>query len=497
MTQRNNVIFDRVSREAGIVLFIAKKVAQTLLLLMVTLLIAVMLAFAFNLTVNLSRFTPLIASTVESYTGLRILFDGELSVTLGQVPEVQLEGLRWQKNEEDEIPFLQLGHSELSVDFTSLFDEEVIVKKVQLSALALNLVAKEGEGLNIPELDLMVFLEWLNQRVETLPPFIADDIQLTDLSFRLLAPEKSLKGQFTFDQIDAKWGWNSPLWLMGEGTIDDANPKPITISANGGAFRTLGDASEKWVSSVNVAGNKADISTQLILSGDDSAGLKQDEHVLAKNREYELFVQINHLPYGDLLLYLGLQEPMKGELNASVFLQGDMTNLDQPLIHSTGTIELAVWPDNLHANPLDFWAVNIINLMFSHLNEDSKVNCAVARFDLSDGALSSDVMIFDTSRLRVYGNGTFNLADRELDFWVDAKAKQVQWLSKEVPVRIKGTLDKPEIEFEKMGVFKSTVKSVVNFTLPLLPVLINDTMESDGSKDCLQSMQASRGRIKE
>lgn len=478
-------------------MFIAKRIVQVLLVLTLALLIVVMLAFASNLTINLSRFSPLITDTIESYTGLTILFDGELSVTLGQEPEIKVEGLRWQESDAEDVPFLQLFHLALSVDLASVFDEEVIIKRLLLSELELNLIAEEGMEFNIPELDLMGFLEWINKRVETIPPFVADDIQVTHLQLRFLAPEKSVKGKVIFDHIDAKWGWNAPLWLVGDGVIDGDDPKPVTIAASGGAFRTLGDASEEWLSSVNIAGNIADISTQLILRGEDSDSLKQSESVLAKNREYELLVQLNNLQYGDFLIHLGLEEPMKGELNGSIVLHGDLTNLDQPLTNSTGTIELAVWPDSLSANPLDFWAVNIINLLFSSLSEDSKVNCAVARFDLSEGELSSDVMIFDTSRLRVYGNGKFNLVSRELDFWVEAKAKQIQWISKEVPVRIKGSLDKPEIELEKMGLFKSTVKSVVNVTLPLLPVLINDTMESDGSKDCLQSMQANSGRIKE
>lgn len=474
-----------------------KRIAQTLLILTASLLILLVFAFASNLTIKLSRLVPFITDTVESYSGLKILIDGDVSVTLGWKTDIEVEGLRWQENEAEEIPFLQLGYSVLSVDLTSFFDDEIIVERVALSGLELNLIVEDGMKFNIPELDLMGFLEWVNSRIEKVPPFAANDIQFTNVSLRFLAPEKSLKGLFVFDHIDASWGWNDPLRLMGDGVFQDYDPKPTTIAVKGGAFRALADASEEWSSSFSIAGNKADLLTRLTLSGENPKVLVQGKRVLAKNREYEWLVELNNLPYGDFLNHLGLEEPMQGDLNATVLLRGDLVNLDHPLTRSTGTIELAVWPDSMRANPLDFWAVNIINLLFSRLHEDSKVNCAVARFDLSEGTLSSDVMIFDTSRLRVYGNGQFNLISRELDFWVEAKAKQIQWLSKEVPVRIIGSLDKPEIEFEKMGLFKSTVKSVVNFTLPLLPVLINDTMESDGSKDCLLSMQANKGRIKE
>lgn len=478
-------------------MLIGKRIVQALLILIAALLIFVIFVFASNLTIKTSRFNPFITYTIESYAGLQILIDGDISVTPGWVTTIGVEGIRWQENDAEEIPFLKVGHSELSLDLMSLFDEEIIIEKVILSELELNLIAEAGMKFNIPELDFMGFLEWINLRVKHIPPFIAADIQLKSVWLRFLAPEKSLKGQFVFDQIDARWGWNTPLWLMGDGTIDEQHPKPVTIAAKGGAFRTLGDASQEWKLSFNLAGDKADILTELTLSGEGIDGLEKGENVLAKNRDYELLFKVNKLQYGAVLSHLGLEDAGHGSLDASVFLKGNLVNLDHPLTNSTGTIELAVWPDSLRANPLDFWAVNIVNQLFRSLNEDSKVNCAVARFDLSEGTLSSDVMIFDTSRLRVYGDGNFNLISRELDFWVEAKAKQIQWISKDVPVRIKGSLDKPEIELKKTRLLTSTVKTVVNFALPLLPVLINDTMESDGSKDCLQSMQDNSGQFKD
>jgi hypothetical protein len=272
---------------------------------------------------------------------------------------------------------------------------------------------------------------------------------------------------------------------------------PISIAIKGDRFKALGVASKEWSSSLNIAGNHADIATTLTLTGEDILALDTDEVVLAKNRDYALMVEVNQLKYGQILTHLGVEEAGQGHLNARIFLQGMLANLDQPLISSTGTIEVAVWPSELRANPLDFWAINIINMLLIGLSEDSKVNCAVARFDLSNAQLTSEALIFDTSRLRVYGSGHINLLSREVDIWIEAKAKQLQWLSKEVPVRLIGSLDNPQIELKKMGIFKSAVKSVVNFTIPLLPVLVNDTMESDGSKDCLMSMQANSGRIKE
>lgn len=482
---------------AGTALYIGKRIIQVLLLLILALLLLVALAFAFNVTIKLSRFAPFISHIVESYSGVKVHIDGDILLTLGSTTELETEGIRWQEHDSDKLPFLKLERGEASIDVWSLFGPQIIIEKIALSALDLNLIVEKGMEFNIPEVDLIALLEWINYRADKIPPFIADDIVLENVSFLFLAPEKNLKGQLDFDHINAAWGWDSPLQLFGDGVLHDYDPYPISIAAKGGPFKALGVASKDWTSSFNIAGNVADISTTLTLSAESEVGLEKGERVLAKNRDYALKVKVNKFQYGDVLSHMGVTDAGQGYLNARIILQGMLANLDHPLILSTGTIEIAVWPSGLKANPLDFWAINIINMLFIGLNEDSKVNCAVARFDLSDATLTSEALIFDTSRLRVYGSGHINLLSRELDFWIEAKAKQLQWLSKEVPVRIKGSLDDPEIELKKMGIFKSAVKSVVNFSLPLLPVLINDTMESDGSKDCLMSMKADSGRIKE
>lgn len=481
----------------GAALFIGKRIVQALLILLLALLLLVALAFAFNLTIKLTRFAPYISETIESTSGVNIHIDGEILFTLGSTTEVNIDGFRWQQRDSDKLPFLQFERGVFSFDFWSLFGRQISIEKIALSTVDLNLVIKKGMKLNIPELDLMALLEWINHRADELPLFIAEDIELKQASLTFLVPEKNLKGDLVFDHIDASWGWNSPLQLFGDGVLHDDDPYPISIALKGDPFKSLGVASKEWTTIFNIAGNQADIATTLTLTGEDAHALEEDEVALAKNRTYALAVEVNQLQYGKILSNLGVEGAGHGHLNAHIFLQGMLTNLDQPLVSSTGTIELAVWPSELRANPLDFWAINIINMLLIGLSEDSKVNCAVARFDLTDSILTSEALIFDTSRLRVYGSGNINLLSREIDIWIEAKAKQLQWLSKDVPVRLSGSIDNPKIELKKMGIFKSAVKSVVNFTLPLLPVLINDTMESDGSKDCLMSMQANRGRIKE
>jgi len=472
---------------------------------MVLLLMSVTLLFVLSPTITVTRFAPFITEVIESHTDLEFSIDGEITIKPGLDTFVFLGGLHLSEEDAAGQPFLSIGKSELFLDLHSILNGPINIRNITLSDVMVNVVHQGNMEFNIPDIELLELMQWVDRNIAIIPPFIAKDVQLRHVLINFSDIEHNLSGQWLLEEIDAGWGWDSPLTLFGEGILLGSPPKgprnkPITISVTADSMRYLGDKSLLWNSALHIAANEGDILLKLALVPAIEPSLLNTEEYL---RDYELGAQVKQFQYGDLLSRLGvasklgIEGDMSGHLGADISLKGRISDLDDPLLKSSGVIEVSVWPQNQRANALDFWATNIVNMVLKGMNADSTINCAVARFNLSDGALSSEVMVFDTSRLRVYGEGSFDLANNNIDFLIVPKAKQIQWLDKSVPVRLKGSLEKPEIEIKKKGLFKSVAKSVINFSIPVLPILINDTMESDGSKECLQSMQKNRGRLKD
>ena len=466
---------------------------------------SVALLFVFSPTITVTKFALWTTEFVNNTTDIRLSIDGEITIKPGVDTLVLLEGINLWDEENVDQSFLSIGKIELSLDMLSVLNSPINIQKFVLSDVTIDAIHAEGEGSNIPDFEVLKLMQWIDGNISIIPPFIAQDVQLRHVLINVSDVENNLSGQLLLEEIDAGWGWNSPLTVYGEGLFLGSSSKgfgdkPITISMSADSMRHLGDQSLLWSSNTHIAADQGDISTTLSFAPSTDESILNDEAYL---RVYRLNMEVKNLHYGELLTRLGFVEKLgidsniTGHLGSEILLEGNVSEMNDPLLRSSGVIEVSVWPENQLAAAVDFWATNLLNVMLTGINSDSKINCAVARFNLSDGVLNSDVMVFDTSRLRVYGDGVLDLATTNIDFLIVPKAKQIQWVDKSVPVRLMGTLKNPEIEVKKMGLFKSVAKSVINFSIPMLPILINDTMESDGSKECLQSMQQRGGRLKD
>ena len=465
----------------------------------------VTLLFAFSPTVTVTRFAPLVTDFVNNTTNVGLSIDGEVTIQPGLDTLVLVEGVKLWDKKVAAKSFLSIDKVALSLDVISLLNTPVNVQKIVLSNVTFDLVqGMNGKG-NIPKINILTLMEWVDGNIATIPPFIIHDVELRHVLVNFSNIAHDLSGQWLLEEVDARWGWDSPLAVYAEGVFL-GNPskgfgdKPVTISMTADSMRRLGDTSQLWHSITRIAAEKGDVAVNLSFSPiTDMTLLSEEEYP----RAYKLDVVVNEFHYGELLMRLApaskteVNDSFTGYFGADISLEGNVSDLNKPLLKSSGVIEVSVWPENHLADALDFWTTNIINVALAGINSDSKINCAVARFNLSEGLLSSDVMVFDTSKLRVYGDGVLDFTAKTIDFLIVPKAKQIQWLDKSVPIRLKGPFESPEIEVKKMGLFKSVTKSVINFYIPVLPILINDTMESDGSKECLESMQKDGGRLKD
>ena len=472
----------------------------------------VTLSFVFSPTIPVTRLAPFITESINRPPGLKLSIEGEVSIKLGLDTQILLEGLNLWDEKAADHPFLSMGKTTLSLDFLSVLNGPVNIQQVVLSDVALNVVHLGDMKFNIPDIDLLELMKWLDNNIADIPPFTAHDMKLKHVLISISDLENDLSGQWLLEEVDASWGWESPLTLFSEGgflgkSSKILNSKPITISATADSMRHFGDKSLLWNSAFHLAANESDMSLKLAL---EPTKIVEPSLIDTKDylRGYALDVKVKQFQYGgllsdidevfklDLATKLDTEGELRGHLGTDVSLTGQVNDLADPLLKSSGVIEVFVWPQDQNAHEIDFWAANLVNMAFKVKDADSIVNCAVARFNLSEGVLNSEVLVFDTSRLRVYGEGSFDLSNNYIDFLITPKTKQLHWVDKTIPIRLKGTLDEPKGEVKKTGLLISTAKSVVNFVIPILPLLINDTMKNDGSKECLKSMDESSKDLK-
>jgi hypothetical protein len=183
---------------------------------------------------------------------------------------------------------------------------------------------------------------------------------------------------------------------------------------------------------------------------------------------------------------------IEGTFSLRVDLASRAPTLDQVMAHADGTIDIAVWPRRLEAGVFDLWAVNVFTALIPEVDPaaTSRVNCAVGRFDIRNGILKQDVLLIDTSRMRVAGEGGVDFHDETLGFRLQPRAKETQLFSLATPVEVSGTLTDPKVGAragDVIGSIARFVGSAVLFPLYLLP---KGKVPQDGVDICADPIRA-------
>jgi hypothetical protein len=202
----------------------------------------------------------------------------------------------------------------------------------------------------------------------------------------------------------------------------------------------------------------------------------------------KVHIKIKDFDYGILARRSDPESDMQGQLNLEVDIEGRSESLENLLASANGKMAIAVWPEKFASGVFDLWAVGLLSAAVSHYNDPSLVNCAVARFSLSDGIMKQDAILIDTSEIRVIGDGSVSFKDESFDFYLVPKAKKAAFISAAIPVSLKGTFDDFDLDIKSADITKSLFRNTMNVVFLGLPLLFHKPLEIDGTAACREAM---------
>jgi hypothetical protein len=124
---------------------------------------------------------------------------------------------------------------------------------------------------------------------------------------------------------------------------------------------------------------------------------------------------------------------------------------------------------------------------------ESKVNCAVGRFDLRNGKLTQDQILMDTSRMRVTGVGNVDFATEVLAFRLVPKAKIPQFFSLATPVQVSGTITDFKIGVASSDGVETVGRLLTSIFVVPIQKLTQHSLPRDGADVCTNAMRETRG----
>jgi len=114
----------------------------------------------------------------------------------------------------------------------------------------------------------------------------------------------------------------------------------------------------------------------------------------------------------------------------------------------------------------------------------SKVNCAIGRFTLTDGKLNQRQFVIDTTKVRVTGNTDIDLAKETLHMRLQPQAKTAQFLSLATPIEVKGGFDKFSIGPNAGDVLETIVRFATSVVWVPIKRFFSEKVPEDGADIC-------------
>jgi uncharacterized protein involved in outer membrane biogenesis len=202
--------------------------------------------------------------------------------------------------------------------------------------------------------------------------------------------------------------------------------------------------------------------------------------------QVDMRIDVEKFDYGILARRVKPDTDLQGVFSAHVKVNSRARYLSDALRHGNGRIEFAIWPENMKAGVFDLWAVNVLVALVPAVDpsRESRVNCAVGRFELVDGRLEDRGIILDTTRMRVVGTGHADFDQQEVTLRMRPQAKTAQFLSLATPVELSGSFTDFKVGVSPGDVVETVGRVATSVVWVPLKKLFGRRIPQDGSDVC-------------
>ncbi|MBI3527577.1 MAG: AsmA family protein [Betaproteobacteria bacterium] len=217
-----------------------------------------------------------------------------------------------------------------------------------------------------------------------------------------------------------------------------------------------------------------------------SAKLQLGYEPTEQDVKVDLHIDVQKFDYGVLARRIKPESDLRGAFSVTMDVDSRARYLSEILRHGSGRIEFSVWPQSMQAGIFDLWAVNVLVALVPAVDpgKASKVNCAIGRFELSDGKLVDRTILMDTSRMRVTGRGKANFTDENFDLRMRPQAKTAQFLSLATPIQVSGPFNNFKIGVSPGDIIGTVGRLATSIFWVPLQKIAGKKIPADGSDVC-------------
>ena len=189
--------------------------------------------------------------------------------------------------------------------------------------------------------------------------------------------------------------------------------------------------------------------------------------------------------FGVLVRRANPKANMGGSINLNVDLQSSANSFEKLMANGNGHFDFSGRLENLKAGIIDLWAVNVIAAVASGKdNKPSEINCVLGRWTMKEGLLQPDVLVIDTTKIRICGKGQVDFKKETIDLKMAPTPKKPEFFSLATPVEVRGNFADFGVGIQAGGLIGTSVRFIASpVTVPLRRLFSKD-LPADGGDVC-------------
>ncbi|APW44506.1 AsmA family protein [Rhodoferax saidenbachensis] len=188
-------------------------------------------------------------------------------------------------------------------------------------------------------------------------------------------------------------------------------------------------------------------------------------------------IRARKLLLSQLFPTVALAQTSLGELNGDFDLVGSGSSVGSMLASSNGKMGLVVSGGQISRLMMEKAGLHIWEILTLSLTGDKQVQlrCVVADFDVKQGNMQANALVFDTEVTTLFGSGNINLAEEQLDLTLQPRTKTTSPVALRSPIYVRGSFAKPTVSVDKGRVALRAAGAValgaINPFLALIPLI--------------------------
>lgn len=196
-----------------------------------------------------------------------------------------------------------------------------------------------------------------------------------------------------------------------------------------------------------------------------------------------------------LLPTVALSKTSIGQINGEFDLAGKGDSVGRMLASSNGKVGLVIANGEISKMMMEKIGLHLWEMLVLKVSGDKlvKLRCAIADFDVKQGVMHADGLIFDTEITTIVGTGSIDLGQERLDLTLNPNTKDTSPVALRSPIYVRGSFARPEVSVDKGRVALRAIGAVaLGIASPVLALIPLIDAGPGKDSDCRKLVLAAR-----